>query len=243
MVYFISDVHLGFLEREKDYELESLLIRFLEAISADCETLYIVGDLFDYWFDYKTVVPKYFYRTLTVLKKLREKGIKIEYIIGNHDFGHNDFFEKELDIRIYRDDIEREINGKKFYLSHGDGKLNQDTGYKILKKVLQNKFALWLYKLLHPNIGIGLALSSSRRSREYTDNKNFGEKEGMVEFAQAKIDEGFDYVIMGHRHRVIEKELGKGKYFNLGGWLRQPTFGRFDSEKMELVDVREYLGK
>ena len=245
MIYFISDVHLGLFHREKDLPREQLLLEFLRAISRDCKTLYMVGDIFDYWFEYKTVVPKYFYRTLAALRWMRDSGIEIEYIMGNHDFGHHDFFEKELDIKIYTGDIEREINGKKFYLSHGDGKSYKDTGYKMLKKILRNKTAQWMFTKLHPDFGIGLASHSSKSSRAYPDNKDFNEAEGdgMRDFAIHKIEEGFDYVIMGHRHKLIEERISKGFYINLGDWFSEPCCGRFDGKKFELVKVKDVIAK
>ncbi len=243
MIYFISDIHLGILEREKDAPREDLLLKLLDAVSPDCEVLYIVGDLFDYWFEYKYVVPKYFYRTLATLKTLRNKNIKIEYLMGNHDFGHKDFFEKEMGITIYRQDIIREHNGKKFYISHGDGKANNDAGYRFLKKVLRNKFSLWLYLKLHPDCGIALASSSSKKSRGYTSQKHYGKTEGMEQFAYDRIQEGFNYVIMGHRHRLIEKQIGKGWYYNLGSWLEKPAFGIYDGSSFRIEFVEEFLNR
>ena len=132
MIYFFSDVHLGLLSRAEDKIREELLLKFLDKIRNDCERLFIVGDLFDYWFEYKTVIPKYFFRTIHMLYEMRREGIEIEYVMGNHDFGHKDFFQSELDIYVHKDDIERELYGNKFYISHGDGKSHKDTGYKIL---------------------------------------------------------------------------------------------------------------
>jgi UDP-2,3-diacylglucosamine hydrolase len=242
MIYFISDVHLGFRNREQEIEKENLLLKLLGRISKDCEQLFIVGDLFDFWFDYKTVIPKYYYRTLTALKTMTENGIPIEYIIGNHDFGHYDFFEKELDIRLFRNDIERTLKGKKFYLSHGDGKANNDAGYKFIKKIMRNSLSQSLYRKLHPDCGIRLASSSSKKSRDYTDKKNFGQSDGMNEFAVEKIEQGFDFVIMGHRHRVVQNQHKNGFYYNLGDWLHEPTFGTFDGELFKILFVKSFLG-
>ena len=138
MIYFISDAHLGHEKKDINRTVEDTLIAFLGKIQSDCEKLFIVGDLFDYWFEYKSVIPKIYIRTLAALINLKDKGIPIEYIMGNHDFGHYKYFEEEMGIPVFRDDIEREINGKKFYISHGDGKSYNDTGYLILKKILRN---------------------------------------------------------------------------------------------------------
>lgn len=244
MIYFLSDVHLGLHTREENLYRENLLLKFLSSIRDDCETLFIVGDLFDYWFEYNSVIPKYYYRILSALKDLRLAGIKIEYLMGNHDFGHKTFFQHELDIQVHKEDIQREFNGKKFYISHGDGKNNNDTGYKILKKVLRNPFAQKLYGWLHPDFGIMLASSSSKKSRTYTAHKNWGVHDGMEDFARSKFAEGFDYVLMGHRHRALYKEMENGVFIDLGDWLNdKPTFARFDGVKTELLFVKEFLNE
>ena len=243
MFYFISDLHLGVFERTKDRKREDLFIQLLDEISNDAETIYLVGDIFDFWFEYKTVVPAYFYRTLTAIDKLKEKNIKIEYLMGNHDFGHKDFFKKEFDIDIYRDDITREISGKSFFISHGDGKAKNDFGYKVLKAVLRNPISNKLYRIIHPDIGIGVASGSSKKSRKYTDQKDFGKEDGMREFALSKLDEGFDFVIMGHRHKAEIVDHNNGRYINLGDWINEPTFGIFDGENFQLLEVKEFLNQ
>jgi UDP-2,3-diacylglucosamine hydrolase len=243
MIYFISDIHLGLEKRELDIERENLLINFLRKIKNDCEILFIVGDLFDYWFEYKTVIPKFYTRTLAALLDLHESGIKIEYLMGNHDFGHIDYFEKELGIPIYKDDIERTLGGKRFYISHGDGKANNDAGYRFMKKILRNKISMKLFQFIHPDYGIALAKGSSRKSRRYTDQKNFGPICGMKEFAEQKINEGFDFVIMGHRHRAEYAELPGGIYINLGAWTKEPLYAVFDGGKLELKRVGDFVSK
>lgn len=241
MIYFISDLHLGLEPREKDIEKENLFLQFLDKASNDCEQLMIVGDLFDYWFEYKTVIPKYFYRTLAKFYEMTSKGIKIEYIMGNHDFGHVDFFEKELGIPIIKTDKEYNIYGNKFFISHGDGKSNKDIGYKILKKILRSPFSLWLYLKLHPNLGISLASNSSQSSRKYTSKKRYGITDGMREYAFEKIEEGYDYVVMGHRHIAEKTKHAGGFYINLGEWIKEPTFGIFDGKDFKLLKVNDFL--
>ncbi len=237
MIYFVSDLHLGVLPRNEDKVREDKFLHFLEMIKHDCKKLYLVGDIFDYWFDYKTVIPKDFYRTLAKLKELTESGIEIEYIMGNHDFGHRDFFRNELGIEVLESDIEREHGGKKFYISHGDGKADNDTGYLILRSILRNKISNKLYRFIHPDLGIGVASGSSKKSRAHTSSKEYGENEGMVKFAKKKIDEGFDYVIMGHRHKKLVLEYNGGNYINLGEWIIDPSYGKFDGEKFELISL------
>ena len=244
MFYFFSDVHLGLYSRQENLEREELLLCFLKAVQDDCKTLIIVGDLFDYWFEYKYVIPKYYYRILTALKELKQKGIKIEYLIGNHDFGHKNFFEEELGIPVHKDDIQREFGNKKFYITHGDGKNYRDTGYKILKRVLRNPFAQWLYGLLHPDFAIGLAAKSSKKSRRYTAKKQWGDNDGMEDFARKQFSRGFDIVIMGHRHKPTFKDINGKIFIDLGGWLvDNPTFASFDGNEIKLGYVKEFLAE
>jgi UDP-2,3-diacylglucosamine hydrolase len=241
MIFFISDLHLGLEERSKERQKEDLLIRFLEKIKKDCEVLYLAGDVFDFWFEYRTVLPRPFYRVLAALDDFAGSGNKVEYLMGNHDFGHNGFFENELGIQVHREDITREHNGKKFYIAHGDGKAKNDLGYKILKKILRSPVSLWFYLKLHPNLGIKLASGSSQQSRHYTSSKDFGKLDGLQEFASKKISEGFDYVVMGHRHKAEKTRFGNGYYINLGEWINHPKAGIFDGNEFRLVDMEEFL--
>ncbi len=241
MYYFISDVHIGYYPRQKERDREKLLLDFLKKIAPNCDTLFIIGDLFDYWFEYKSVIPKDFIRVITALISLREKNINIEYLIGNHDFGHKDFFTDELGINIYFNDIETTLSGKRFYLSHGDGKVKNDYGYYILKKILRNPLSNKLYRLIHPDLGILLASSSSKRSRNYSDKKDYGSGDSLLEYAKSKISEGCDYVIMGHRHKIFFEKIGKGYYINLGDWFNNPHFGKFDGENFTLMPVNQFI--
>jgi UDP-2,3-diacylglucosamine hydrolase len=177
MHYFFYDVHLGLGSREKSRERERELLRFLEMVGADrAESLYIVGDLFDYWFDYRSVIPREFVRTVGAIAALADAGVRVEYVIGNHDFGHKDFFEGELGVHVHHDDIERTIAGRRCYISHGDGKAFNDTGYVILKKILRAPLSNRIFRFLHPDIGIGIAMRASHGSRLHTDKKNYLQK-------------------------------------------------------------------
>ena len=200
-----------------------------------------MGDIFDYWFEYKTVVPAPFYRTLSKISELVDKGIKITYIMGNHDFGHKDFFQKEFGILVNRADEIREINGKKLFISHGDGKGPGDIGYKILKSILRAPFSNWLFRLIHPDLGIGIASGSSKTSRGYTDKKDYGPNDSMMIFAEEKIKEGYDFVIMGHRHKLINQQFGSGRYINLGAWFKDAHYGVFDGEEFYLKKVDDLI--
>ncbi len=252
MIYFISDHHLGLGSRENDKRREQDLLKFLAQIkplgSQHCERLFLLGDLFDYWFEYNTVVPKYHVRTLAALAGVVEAGIPVDYLIGNHDFGHRTFFEEELGVTVHQGDIDVMLHGKHFYLAHGDGKAFNDTGYLILRSILRNKTALWLWKWLHPDIGVGFAARVSRKSRAYTSEKSYGyERNGLEYFAEQKINEGYDYVLMGHLHKPLEKRLGTGLrenagvYINTGDWIAHRTFARFDGKTLELCGLDEWF--
>ncbi|MCE5305034.1 UDP-2,3-diacylglucosamine diphosphatase [bacterium] len=238
MIYFFSDVHLGFNTPDIERQKENMLFGFLDEISKDAEKIVIVGDFFDYWFDWKRTIPKDYYRTLAKIDELVSKNIEIEYLIGNHDFGHYRFFKEKFGITPIENDIERVYYNKKFYISHGDGKSYNDAGYRFIKRILRNKFNQGVYRLLHPDLSIWLASRSSKKSRGWTGGKNYGENDGMRDFAFSKIDEGFDYVIMGHRHKVEYLPHNNGIYINLGDWLAlKPHYAKFDGEQLQLLEL------
>ncbi|MBS1517811.1 MAG: UDP-2,3-diacylglucosamine diphosphatase [Bacteroidetes bacterium] len=232
--YFFSDVHLGLESDEKEKLKEKKLTEFLDIIKNDAREIFIAGDLFDCWIEYKYVVPKGYYRLFTKISELVEKGIKINYIAGNHDFWKGDFFNKEFGIEICHTHIEREIEGKKFFIHHGDGFAHNDTGYRILKKILRSRTSQRLYSLLHPSIGIKLAKGTSESSRKHTSNKDYSKKDGLKDRAFEKIDEGFDYVIMGHRHKPMMISHDNGYYINLGDWIDHFSYGVYENGKFEL---------
>ncbi len=235
--FFISDIHLGLQDKATEDEKERKLIDFLKFAQTNCDELFIVGDLFDYWFEYKRVYQKGYYRTLTAIKDLSEKNVRIHYFVGNHDFLHRDFFEKEFGAIMYPDGLSTQLDGKKFFIAHGDGLVSNDTGYNILKWVLRNKFFQWFYSLIHPDLGIAVASKTSKSSRDYTEKKDYGEVDGLFNAAKKKIDEGFDYVIFGHLHRRLETSYEQGTYINLGSWLDKPCYGVFKNQKFEIIDL------
>jgi UDP-2,3-diacylglucosamine hydrolase len=234
---FISDIHLGLQKPETEKEKENKLVKLLDEVGSKADRLFILGDLFDYWFEYRRVIQKGFLKTLAGLQTLAEKGVEIHYIIGNHDFLHDNFFEDEIGCKkVYQDPFDITIEGKKFYLGHGDGLVKNDYGYLILKKILRNRFLQWFYSIIHPDFGIWLASSTSRQSREYTKAKDYGEVDGMFEEAKKKIDEGYDYVIFGHLHQRKFETHKQGTYINLGSWLDKPCYGIFKDNEFKIID-------
>lgn len=233
---FISDIHLGLQSKEIENKKERLLVEFLKFAKDNCDELFIVGDLFDYWFEYKHVYQKGYFRTLTALQDLTEKGIVVHYFIGNHDFFHKDFFEKEIGVILYHDGKQFILNGKKFFIGHGDGLVKNDLGYNILKKILRNKVIQFLYGLIHPDLGVGLAKHTSKSSRDYTAKKDYGEEDGLMDAARLKIDEGNEFVIFGHLHKKCFEKYNNGTYINLGSWITNPCYGVF-TDRFEIKEL------
>ena len=237
--YFLSDFHLGTPNEQASLEREKRICKFLDEISTDAKAVYFVGDIFDFWFEYKTVVPKGFLRFFSRLVMLKEKGIDVFIFTGNHDLWMKDYFEKELQIPVYFKPIKKEIDGKHFFIGHGDGLGPGDKGFKRMKKVFTNPLAQWLFRWIHPDIGVGIANYFSRTSRIATalaDERNFGDDEWLLQYCKRKIaTTHFDYFIFGHRHLPLNISIANNSiYINLGDWLRYNTYAVFDGEKCEL---------
>jgi UDP-2,3-diacylglucosamine hydrolase len=238
-IYFASDFHLGIDARLTSGERERQIVRWLDSIKSDAAEIYLVGDVFDFWFEYATVVPKGYVRLLGKLAELRDAGIPIYFFIGNHDMWMFRYFEEELDIPIYRKPIVRKLLGKTFFIGHGDGLGPGDHGYKFLKKVFANPVCQWLFARLHPNLGIGLANYWSRKSRlsNKIETEFYGlEKERLAAYANRKLDQQpSDFYIFGHRHLPIDYTLkdSKSRYINLGEWMNYNSYAVFDGENLE----------
>lgn len=234
---FISDVHLGLQSKEIENAKERKLVEFLNFAKSNCSELFIAGDLFDYWFEYRRVYQKGYFRTLTALQDVVEAGVKVHYFIGNHDFFHNGFFEKEIGLTLYQNPSEFRLNNKRFFIGHGDGLVKNDLGYNILKVILRSRFTQFLYSLIHPDLGVALASHTSKSSRDYTTKKDYGEEDGLFEAAKNKIDEGYDFVLFGHLHRKQFLQYKNGYYINLGSWITEPCYGKY-SDKFEIIDIK-----
>ena len=248
-IYFASDFHLGIDAKHTSVERERQIVRWLDIIKTDAAEIYLVGDVFDFWFEYKTVIPKGYIRLQGKLAELRDAGIPIYFFIGNHDMWMFKYFEEELGIPIYRKPIVRELFGKTFFIGHGDGLGPGDHGYKFIKKVFANPVCQWLFARLHPNFGIGLANYWSRKSRESNkiETEFYGEaKERLVAYANRKLDVQYaDYYIFGHRHLPIDYMLknAKSRYINLGEWMNYNSYAVFDGEKLEIKFFENEGGK
>ena len=238
--YFVSDFHLGTDGRLTSREREKQIVRWLDMVKLDAKELYLVGDVFDYWFEYNKVVPKGFVRLLGKLGELRDGGLPIYFFTGNHDMWMFRYMEEELDIPIYRKPITKEINGKRFYIGHGDGLGPGDHGYKFIKAVFSNPVCQWLFERLHPNFGLWLMRffsGSSRKANPAETAFKGEEKERLVQFCNAHLDqEHFDFFVFGHRHLPIDYVLknGQSRYINLGEWINFNSYAVFEGEKMEV---------
>jgi UDP-2,3-diacylglucosamine hydrolase len=224
-VYFISDIHLGLGSREEEKTKEDRLLAFFRAVLPETEQLFIVGDLFDFWFDYRTVIPRGFHRTLAALQQFTDAGLPVHYLVGNHDCWMGDFFRTELGVTVHEEPFETVLQGKRVHIHHGDGLAENDLGYRLVKPLLRNPFLIRAYRWLHPDIGVRLARGTSRSSREYTTQKHYGEEQGMMTYAEGMIGRGIDIVVMGHHHRPSRALLGAGVYVNLGDWITSNTYG------------------
>lgn len=238
-IYFASDFHLGIPDRATSKEREKLICRWLDEIAADAARLFLVGDIFDTWFEYKNVVPKGYTRFLGKLAELADGGLPIEAFTGNHDLWMRGYFEDELNIPVHHHPVERVYQGKKFFIAHGDGLGPGDHGYKMLKKVLRSPLSQWLYRRIHPDTGVGIAGWFSRMGPKHSVEEDpfLGpEKEWLVQFCLQKLKhEHFDYFIFGHRHIAIEYPLPENSlYLNLGDWIRFNSYAMFDGEHLAL---------
>lgn len=233
--YFISDLHLGAHEIENPQAQEEAVNRFLSFMAQDATHLFIVGDFFDFWFEYRTVIPKDYFPVLCRLQQFSQKGIRLYYLAGNHDFALGTFFDRYLQMQTADDTLSIELGGKKFFLFHGDGIERGDKGYRFLKRILRSRLNQKLFRLIHPDFGIRLAKKVSGTSRKYsTINNKLRSEEEYFEFAQKRFAEGYDYVIMGHRHNpLIFEEKGK-KYVNLGDWITNYSYAVFDGNDLHL---------
>ncbi|MCZ2130980.1 MAG: UDP-2,3-diacylglucosamine diphosphatase [Bacteroidia bacterium] len=239
-IYFASDFHLGF-ERESDnHTREITVVKWLSQIQKDAAEVYLLGDIFDFWFEYKTVIPKGFTRFLGKIAEMVDSGIAVTIFKGNHDMWMFGYLEKELGVKIISDELCIERAGKKFFLHHGDGLGKGEFGYKFIKFIFRNTFFQWLFARFHPNFGIRLAkfLSAGSRKANYRSDLEYkgDDNEFLTQFALSKLkQEYFDYFIFGHRHLPLDIHLQNNScYINLGEWVTHYTYAEFDGNGLEL---------
>ena len=241
-IYFASDNHLGAPTAEESRPREAKFVAWLEHVSKDAAAIFLLGDLFDFWFEYKHVVPKGFVRTLGKLAQLRDRGIPVYFFVGNHDLWMDDYFEKELDIPVFRKPKEFVFNNRKFLIGHGDGLGPGDKGYKRMKKVFTNPLSKWLYRWLHPDLGVPLAQYFSVKNKAISGEEDVQflgeEKEWLIQYCRRKLEtQHYDYFIFGHRHLPLDISLQEdATYMNLGDWINFYTYGVFDGKELQLKE-------
>jgi len=244
-IYFASDFHLGAPDEKTSSEREKLLVKWLDEIKVDAQEIYLVGDIFDFWFEYKHSIPKGFVRLQGKIAEITDSGIPVHVFTGNHDMWIFDYLPKELGVSLYRGPIEREYNGKQFLIGHGDGLGPGDTQYKMLKAVFASKICQWAFARIHPNLGIGIANAWSRNSRKssinYDEVYHGDDKEMLVLYCKDYLNKNpnIDFFVFGHRHLPLNMKIGeKSTYINLGEWIKHNTYAVFDGEKMELKEYK-----
>ena len=237
-IYFASDVHLGLPNYKESLSREKYFVRWLDSIKQDAREIVLLGDIFDFWFEYKRAIPRGFTRFLGKLCELTDSGIPVHFFTGNHDMWIFDYLPRETGIILHKEPIIKEYSGEKFFLAHGDGLGPGDNSYKLLKKIFASKFSQWLFARFHPNIGIWIANTWSTHSRYSRETKPFeGEdKEWLILYSKKLLkSEDFDFMVYGHRHLPMDLKLNeKTRYINLGDWITNFTYGVFDGEKMEI---------
>jgi UDP-2,3-diacylglucosamine hydrolase len=239
-LYFASDFHLGAPSQESSRLREKKIIRWLNAIEKDVAALFLVGDLFDFWFEYTHVVPKGYVRFLSKLADLSEKGIPIYIFHGNHDMWMFDYLQQEIGVTIFSDPITLKVNQTTMMVGHGDGLGPGDNTYKVIRKIFRNNLAQWLFHWIHPDIGYGLAIKWSSRSRlskkHQTEEELKGDNEWLLQYSkEIEKNEHHDFYVFGHRHLPMELPVNeKSTYINLGEWINYDTFGEFNGTSFEL---------
>jgi UDP-2,3-diacylglucosamine hydrolase len=249
-IYFLSDFHLGAPDHTASLVREKLIVQFLDEIKQDAAEIFLVGDMFDFWYEYRKVVPKGYVRLLGKLAELSDAGIPMHFFVGNHDMWMKDYFQAELNIPVYFEPKEFVRNGKTFLIGHGDGLGPGDHGYKRLKRIFRNPACQWLFGILPPVVGMGLANYLSRSSRAQTGASEeifLGEdKEWLIHYCKEVLQKtSIDFFVFGHRHLPIDYRLNTGtsresRYINLGDWIRYFSYAVFDGESLVL---RSYKGQ
>jgi len=232
---------LGVPTPELSLAREKKICRWLDTIKNDAAEIFLVGDLFDFWFEYKYTIPKGTVRLLGKIAELTDAGIPVHFFVGNHDLWMKDYFIKELNVSVNHHPITRTFNGKVFLIGHGDGLGPGDKGYKILRKIFASKVCQWLYSRLHPNLAFYIAKRSSKRRKISTGDKDEiflgAENEWLYLYSKDYlITHPIDFFIFGHRHLPMDLDIeSKARYINLGEWINYNSYAVFDGRELALM--------
>jgi UDP-2,3-diacylglucosamine hydrolase len=238
-IYFLSDFHLGAPDYDSSRKREERIVRFLKTALNDATELYLLGDIFDFWFEYRSVVPKGYVRLMGVLAEFSDRGIPIYFFGGNHDYWTYGYLAQEFNMEVHKKSIVREIQGKKVFIGHGDGLGPGEYDYKVMKVILNSKLFKWIFRFAHPDLGLGIANYFSRRSRKANmkkDQQFLGEKEYLLQYCKKQLaQEHFDLFIFGHRHLPLDIPLeGSSRYVNIGDWIKYNSYGVMENGSFRL---------
>lgn len=235
-VYFISDLHLMLTPSEREAQKLRKLSRFFQEVQNTGGTLFLVGDIFDFYFEYYDTIPKTYFRIFNWLYTLKNDGIEVHYLLGNHDYWVKEFVTETLTTKTYFDDTQFELSGKRFYLTHGDGVLSWDRGYRILKYIIRSRVCIWGFRWLHPRLGYRFARWISDRGHHYTHTEEYNQTvfQELKTFAEGLIAQGSDYVISGHYHQANMATVNGGTLLVLGDWINYFSYGYFDGDQLHL---------
>ncbi|MDF1543497.1 MAG: UDP-2,3-diacylglucosamine diphosphatase [bacterium] len=234
-LYLFSDAHLGSNGPASEALKIEKLITLFELIKQDGDRVIILGDLFDFWFEYKHAIPKEHHQVLFVLSDLVRRDIKVDYISGNHDFWIDNYFSQQLGISVHQDDFDFEYQDYKLHCTHGDGLAKADRGYRFLKRVLRNRFNIWAYRKLPVDWAIPLAKFVAGSSRKHTSKRVYDFDEDYEQYARTKLESGYDIVAIGHLHRATMKHFDQGTYINTGDFIDAFSYARIDSDSIQLL--------
>ncbi|WP_026461606.1 UDP-2,3-diacylglucosamine diphosphatase [Adhaeribacter aquaticus] len=243
-IYFASDFHLGVPDAASSLAREKKIVRWLDAIKQDAEMLFLVGDIFDFWFEYRHAIPKGFVRLQGKLAELADNGLPIYFFTGNHDMWMFNYFKEELNIPVLRKPVSIQINGQKFYIGHGDGLGPKDYTYKFLKQIFSSKLSQWMFARIHPNFGIGVANYWSRKSRIRNTKVEEVYKPGkewlVIYCTDMEQHSHHDYYIFGHRHLPLNVAINESsQYINLGEWVNFCSYAEYDGKAVHLKYFEE----
>lgn len=240
-VYFASDFHLGTPDHQSSLTREKKIVRWLDDATKDAAAIFLLGDIFDFWFEYKKVIPKGFVRFQGKLAEIADSGIPVYIFTGNHDLWMFDYFKEEFGIPVFHKPVELQVGNKKFLIGHGDGLGPGDNKYKSLKKIFTNRLAQRSFAFLHPSIGVGLAHNWSRQSRlanaKYEDQFYGDEEHLLIYCREIEANQHHDYYIFGHRHLVLDLEVSESsRYLNSGHWVNRSNYIVFDGEDCQILE-------
>ncbi|MDR0507177.1 MAG: UDP-2,3-diacylglucosamine diphosphatase [Dysgonamonadaceae bacterium] len=245
-VYFASDMHFGSDVFENSHDAERRFVRWLDSIKDDVAALYLLGDIFDFWFEYKEVIPRGFTRFLGKIAEMSDAGIEIHFFTGNHDIWVKDYLSKEIGVIVHKKPLLTQINGKNFYLAHGDGLGDTSISFRIIRYIFHNQLCQFLFRMLHPRWGVGFGYLWSRHSRKKkiaNPAPYFGDdKEHLVIYAKEYIKEypDTDYLIFGHRHILLDLKLSeKNRMMIIGDWLQYFSYAVFDGKELHLNSLQK----